>query len=84
MEIKIEHRLFSELSKNWAGKPLDSYQTILNYARTTRTSTGLQVSAYLVDTDYPTGVKISDQAMSQLHLRPHDTQPTRNYTLSPR
>jgi Rhodopirellula transposase DDE domain len=80
----IEHRMFSELSKNWAGKPLDSYQTILNYARTTRTSTGLQVSAYLVDTDHPTGVKISDQATRQLHLRPHDTQPTRNYTLSPR
>ncbi len=80
----IEHRLFSELSKNWAGKPLDSYQTIINYARTTRTSTGLHVDAYLVDTDYPTGVKISDQAMKQLQLRPHDTQPTRNYTLSPR
>jgi hypothetical protein len=80
----IEHRMFSELSKNWAGQPLDSYETILNYARTTRTSTGLQVNAYLVDTDYPTGTKVSDQAMEQLRLRHHDTQPTRNYTLSPR
>lgn len=80
----IEHRLFSEVSKNWAGRPLDSYETILNYASTTRTSTGLRVNAYLVNTDYPTGVKVSDQAMKQLHLRPHETQPTRNYTLSPR
>jgi len=80
----IEHRLFSELSKNWAGKPLDSYETILNYARTTRTATGLRVNAYLVDTPYPTGVKVSDKEMGQLHLRPHDTQPARNYTLSPR
>jgi len=79
----IEHRLFSEISKNWAGRPLDSYETILNYARTTRTTTGLEVNAYLVKTDYPTGVKISDQDMDQLQLRPHDTQPTRNYTLSP-
>jgi hypothetical protein len=37
----IEHRLFSEVSRNWAGEPLDSYQKILNYARTTRTQTGL-------------------------------------------
>jgi DDE family transposase len=80
----IEHRMFSEISKNWAGKPLDSYETILNYVRTTHTSTGLRVNAYLVETDYPTGVKISDQAMAQLRLRPHDTQPIRNYTLSPR
>jgi len=76
--------MFSEVSKNWAGRPLDSYETILNYASTTRTATGLEVTAYLVNNDYPTGVKVSDQAMEQLHLRPHDTQPTRNYTLNPR
>ncbi|MHB1599384.1 MAG: ISAzo13-like element transposase-related protein [Acidimicrobiales bacterium] len=81
----IKHRLFSAISKNRAGRPLDSYETILNHASTTRTSTGLSVNAYLVNTDYPTGVKVSDQAMKDLlQLRPHDTQPTRNYTLSPR
>jgi hypothetical protein len=80
----IEHRLLSEISKNWAGQPLDSSETILNYARTTRTSTGLQVHAYLVGTDYPTGIKVSDRAMKELRLHHHDTQPTRNYTLSPR
>lgn len=80
----IEHRMFSEISKNWAGQPLVSYETILNYARTTRTTTGLRIKAYLVRTDYPQGVQISDQAMDALHLRLHDTQPNRNYTLSPR
>ena len=80
----VEHRLFSEISKNWAGRPLDSYETILNYARTTTTANGLEVKAYLAPTDYPTGVKISDNEMDQLQLQPHDTQPTRNYTLSPR
>ena len=39
----IEHRLFCEISKNWAGRPLDSFETILKYLRTTRTSTGLRV-----------------------------------------
>ena len=42
----IEHRLFSEISKNWAGEPLDSYQKILNFIRTTSTKSGLAVSAY--------------------------------------
>lgn len=69
----IEHRLFSEVSKNWAGRPLDSYETILNYASTTRTTTGLTVSAYLVNTDDPTGIRVSDHDMQQLQLQPHDT-----------
>ena len=51
----IEHRLFSEISKNWAGRPLDSYETILNYLRTTATSTGLRVQAHLVAQSYQKG-----------------------------
>ena len=80
----IEHPMFSEISKNWAGQPLDTYETILNYARTTRTTTGLHIKAYLIRTHYPKGVRISDQEMDALHLRAHPAQPTRNYTLSPR
>src|SRR6266850_2529698 len=53
----IEHRLFSEISKNWAGEPLDSYQKILNFIRTTSTKTGLAVTAYLDRHHYPTGTE---------------------------
>jgi hypothetical protein len=80
----VEHRLFSEISKNWAGRPLESYETVLNYIRTTTTVTGLRVKAYLVTTDYPTGVRTSDDEMAALRISPHDTQPGRNYTLDPR
>ena len=80
----IEHRLFSEISKNWAAKPLDSYETILNYLRSTTTSTGLEVRAYLVRKTYPKGIKISDLQMAELNLRKHSTQPARNYDLLPR
>ena len=52
----IEHRLFSEISKNWAGRPLDSYETILNFIRTTKTKTGLKVNARLVKKQYPKGI----------------------------
>lgn len=80
----IEHHLFSEISKHWAGQPLHSYETILNYARTTRTKSGLRIKAYLVPTDYPKGVKISAQQMDTVQLQPHLTQPVRNYTIRPR
>ena len=61
----IEHRLFCEISKNWAGRPLDSFETILKYLRTTRTSTGLRVRAHLVRKTYETGVKVTDAQMQR-------------------
>ena len=67
----IEHRLFCEISKNWAGRPLDSYETILNYLRTTRTSTGLRVRAHLVRKTYKTGVKVTDAQMRELRITPN-------------
>ena len=80
----IEHRLFSEVSRNWAGEPLDSYQKILNYARTTKTHTGLKVTAYLDRRKYPCGVKPSAGEIADLRLRRHDTLPAWNYTIKPR
>jgi hypothetical protein len=80
----IEHRLFSEISKNWAGCPLRSYETIVTYIGTTRTETGLRVTAHLVEQEYPQGVKIPDACMATLALVPHDTQSLRNYPIHPR
>jgi len=79
----IEHRLFSEISKNWAGEPLDSYQKILNFIRTTKTQTGLTVSAYLDRTYYPTAVQPTVDERCSLRLHPHDTLPRWNYTITP-
>jgi hypothetical protein len=80
----IEHRLFSEISKNWKGCPLRSYETIVNYISTTRTETGLHVTATLIDKEYPKGIKISKAVMATLDIAPHETQPLRNYTIRPR
>lgn len=79
----IEHRLFSEVSRNWAGEPLDSYQKILNYARTTRTQTGLRVSAYLDRRYYPCGVKPTPEQLTSLRLQRHEILPEWNYTIRP-
>jgi hypothetical protein len=80
----IEHRLFSEVSKNWAGRPLDSLLTIQNYISTTKTSTGLRVKAYVEPKCYRKGVKIDDVEMRSLNLIPADVFPKWNYALAPR
>jgi hypothetical protein len=79
----IEHQLFSHISNNWAGKPLSSYETVVNYARTTRTSCGLRVIARLVRKKYEKGEEISHIQMTKLSLTGHKTLPTWNYTLAP-
>ncbi|MCP4309598.1 MAG: ISAzo13 family transposase [bacterium] len=80
----IDHRLFSEISKNWAGQPLASYETLLNYIRTTKTSTGLGTKAYLVRKQYLKALKISEQQMDGLAITRDQNLPKRNYTLRPR
>ncbi len=79
----IEHRLFSEVSRNWVGEPLDSYQKILNYARTTKTQTGLQVTAYLDRRHYLCGLKPTPDQIASLRLQRHETLPEWNYTIKP-
>ena len=79
----IEHRLFSELSKNWAGRPLDSLETILKYARTTTTRTGLRVRARLIKRHYKKGIKITDAEMQALAIKKNDALPKWNYEIRP-
>jgi Rhodopirellula transposase DDE domain len=79
----IEHRLFSEISKNWAAEPLSSYQKILKLIRATHTKTGLAVNAYLDRSDYPTDTPPAPDDIRQLRLNHHDTLPSWNYTITP-
>jgi hypothetical protein len=79
----IEHRLFSEISKNWAACPLETYDVALRYIRTTRTTAGLRVKATLVRRDYETGVTIDDGQMAAVNLHPHSILPQWNYTIGP-
>lgn len=79
----IEHRLFSEISKNWAGEPLKDYETIINYIRTTKTKTGLRVKAILDETNYEKGKKVSDEDMNKINIKHHNILPEWNYTIYP-
>lgn len=80
----IEHRLFSYISLNWAGKPLRSFETMLAYIRGTTTETGLKVRAFLLDQVYQRGIKVSDQEMKDLNLVRRSICPTWNYVIKPR
>lgn len=80
----IEHRLFSFISKNWAGQPLTSYEKVLNYIRTTKTQTGLEVRANLLTKRYEKGIEISDEQMKKINLRPGHVLSGWNYTIRAR
>jgi hypothetical protein len=80
----VEHRLFSYISVNWAGKPLRTLEIMLGYIRGTTTRTGLKVEAVLDDATYRRGLKVSRDQARTLNLRQHDACPQWNYTLSPR
>jgi len=80
----IEHRLFSEISKHWAGQPLKTYSTVVNLIATTTTQTGLQVRSQLITKHYPTAQKVSDQNMQAINLDRHAILPAWNYTIAPR
>ncbi len=80
----IEHRLFCFISLNWAGQPLVSYATILNFIRTTHTDAGLSCRARLDRTHYDTGLRLTAQERAGINLKPHRLFPYWNYTIAPR
>jgi len=80
----VEHRLFNEISKTWAGCPLRSFDDVVHYITDTKTETGLTVQAHLVTKSYAAGVKVPDEQMDALNIEFHDVCPQWNYTIRPR
>lgn len=78
---KIEHRLFSQISINWRGRPLTSHEVVVSTIGATRTRTGLTVHAEFDPGSYPTGLTVPGDVMDRLPLTPHDWHGTWNYTL---
>lgn len=76
----IEHRLFSQMSQNWAGGPLRSFETLLNSIRGTTIQAGLTVRARLLEGEYAKGQKVSDEQMQQLNIEHAEVCSQQNYT----
>lgn len=80
---KIEHRLFSFITKNWRGKPLVTHQVIVNLISATTTSTGLEVRCKLDEGIYPIGRRVSDREMENVNLIPDKFHGEWNYSIAP-
>ncbi len=79
----IEHRLFSEIQKNWKGIPLRDYDTVLKYIRTTKTKTGLKTKAYFVKKKYEKGEKVNAGEIDYVNINCDKVFPEWNYSLTP-
>jgi transposase len=80
---KIEHRLFSFITKNWRGRPLESYRTVVELIAATTTRSGLKVKAELHDTVYPKGIKVTDDQLDATGIQPHEWHGEWNYNINP-
>jgi hypothetical protein len=81
---RIEHRLFSFITKNWRGKPKVSHEVIVNLIAATTTRAGLRVQSQLDTGKYPKGIKVGKQEFAAIHLRPDTFHGEWNYTITPR
>ena len=81
---KIEHRLFSQITLNWRGKPLTSYEVVVNLIAATTTSKGLEVKCMLDENEYPKGIKIDKKHVEELDIVRDEFHGEWNYTFKPR
>ena len=81
---KIEHRLFSFITKNWRGRPLTAYEVVVNLIASTTTKTGLTVRAALDPRRYETGIEVSDEELEQLNITRARFHGDWNYSIKPR
>jgi len=78
---KIEHKMFSFISMNWKGKPLTSYEIIINLIQGTRTNKGLMIKAKLDKRKYKKGKKVIEDDIKKIKLKEHQINPEWNYTI---
>ena len=80
---KIEHRMFSFITKNWRGKPLIDRQTVVELIGNTTTKSGLKIKAVLDESVYQKGIKITDEEMQSLNIERLDFHGEWNYKIKP-
>jgi len=80
---KIEHRMFSFVSLNWRGKPLETLEIIINLIASTTTTTGLRVYARLDDHSYQRGIDVTDEQLAAVNITRHTFHGDWNYTVIP-
>lgn len=80
---KIEHRLFSYISKNWRAKPLVSLAVIVSLIGATTTEKGLSVKASADEKIYKTGIKVTEHEKKSINIERDDFHGEWNYCIKP-
>jgi len=80
----IEHRMFCHITQNWRGRPLLSRAIVVNLIGTTKTKKGLHIQAALDTHEYPLGIRISDEELAAVQIKPAQFHGEWNYTITPR
>jgi hypothetical protein len=80
---KIEHRMFSYITKNWRGRPLETHETVIQLISNTKTKTGLEIKAILDKNIYEKGKVISADEMAKINQRENDFHGEWNYQILP-
>jgi hypothetical protein len=80
---KIEHRMFCHITQNWRGRPLISHEVIIQLIANTTTAQGLHIQAELDAGVYPTGIKVTDEELAAVHLKPAPFHGDWNYRILP-
>jgi transposase len=78
---KIEHRMFSHITMNWRGRPLESHEVVVNLVANTTTRAGLKIKAELDERKYLKGVDVSKTEVASLPIRHHEFHGDWNYTI---
>ncbi len=69
---------------NWRGEPLISHEVIINLIANTKTKAGLSVKAELDSSEYPKGIKVSDDEFATINIVRDNFHGEWNYSISPR
>ena len=80
---KIEHRMFSFISKNWRGKPLISLAAIVSLIGATTTETGLTIKCVVDENEYKRGVEVSEDELAKLNIQRDEFHGEWNYSIMP-
>lgn len=80
---KIEHKMFSYITKNWRGRPLITRETVVKLIASTKTTKGLEIRAMLDENIYQKGIKVADEELATVHLVQADFHGEWNYTIMP-
>lgn len=80
---KIEHRMFCHITQNWRGRPLESVESIVSLIGSTTTRAGLRIKSALDKNHYDKAIRVSDEELASIHIKPHRFHGDWNYTIRP-